>query len=109
MMNSCLLRKKPHMPHAFNNIFSSSFTDAVNLLSLTSDSSDTRMSMDEIGTHINQVVDKNDFTIMFTIRSQVFFVQLPDVTSENRGWKLKNYSIKNCFLITNKFELSESS
>lgn len=45
--------------------------DAVNLLSLTNSGSNTRMSMDEIATHINQVVDKNDFTIMFTIRSQV--------------------------------------
>jgi hypothetical protein len=63
------------MPHAFNNIFSLPLfsADAVNLLSLTSGSSDIRMSMDEIGTHINQVVDKNDFTVMFTIRSQVFF------------------------------------
>lgn len=75
--------------HAFiNNIsfaillFSHSYhfllADAVNLLSLTN--SDTRTSMDEIGAHINQVVDKNDFTIMFTIRSQVGFAFIHSLT-----------------------------
>jgi hypothetical protein len=49
-----------------------SLLDAVNLLSLTSGTvSNARTSPSEIAEGINQVVDKNDFTIMFTIRSQV--------------------------------------
>lgn len=65
-----------------NSYFFQHLTDAVNLLSLTKSSSSSdgnrrsrirnaRISLDEIAANINQVVDKNDFTIMFTIRSQV--------------------------------------
>lgn len=45
-------------------------TDAVNLLSLLNNTE--RTNVEEMSAHINQVVvDKNDFTIMFTIRSKV--------------------------------------
>lgn len=43
-------------------------TDAVNLLSLVNS---TGSSIEELSARINQVVDKNDFTIMLTIRSKV--------------------------------------
>lgn len=87
--------EKSHICRMLLIIFSFCHTDAVNLLSLAS-SSDTRMSMDEIGTHINQVVDKNDFTVMLTIRSQVFFEQRPD--GSEKGWKCDkwNYLFEIC-------------
>jgi hypothetical protein len=43
-------------------------TEAVNLLALITNN---QTSTAEISAHINQVVDQNDFTIMFTIRSKV--------------------------------------
>lgn len=44
-----------------------SSTAAVNLLSLNN----TRTGLEEASAHIHQVVDKNNFTIMLTIRSKV--------------------------------------
>jgi hypothetical protein len=89
--SSLLQQKNPfiHSIHTHFSFFHSFFLclsllyepDAVNILSLSLTSA-TRTSASDIGAHINQIVDKNDFTIMLTIRSKVGGFSL-SVTSIN--------------------------
>ncbi|KAG5681917.1 hypothetical protein PVAND_011321 [Polypedilum vanderplanki] len=88
-MSATNARQSQHLCNGYNieqrqcNLFECK--DAVNLLSLTSNitMSTARMSLSETAENINQVVDKNDFTIMLTIRSQVNKYHLSEMINQH--------------------------
>jgi hypothetical protein len=45
--------------------------DAINLLPLFNDNQTNNVAENEISSNINQIIDRNNFTLMFRIRSKV--------------------------------------